>query len=158
MEVRGATESKRRRVRMPKRRMFTLEHANRSLPLITRIVSDIVHQHKIVSALEEQCGGTGDAATQDDLDAIRERYLAEIDKLRDLARELTEIGVELKDWRRGLVDFPSTLEGRDIYLCWRLGEREIEFWHDLDVGFPGRRPIDDAFLAAATGEAAEPVA
>ncbi len=136
MEVHGATEHRPQRHSGPKRRVFTVEHANRALPLVKRIVADIVEQHKRVSALEDKSNPE-----------LRDQYAAEIDKLRELARELTSIGVELKDWRRGLVDFLSIRDGREVYLCWKHGEESIEFWHDLEAGFPGRIHIDEGIVA-----------
>ena len=61
-----------------------------------------------------------------------------------LLRELADIGVEVKDPDRGLVDFRARMRGREVYLCWQLGEPDrIAFWHDLDAGFAGRRIIED---------------
>lgn len=56
--------------------------------------------------------------------------------------ELGELGVEFKDYERGLLDFPGERDGRAVYLCWQLGEPAVRFWHELDAGFPGRRPVD----------------
>ena len=64
---------------------------------------------------------------------------------RDVRRLLVErqaTGVVLRDLDRGLVDFPAVLEGREVYLCWELGEDEVGYWHDLDSGFGGRQPLD----------------
>ena len=61
--------------------------------------------------------------------------------MRSLATELEEIGCELKDVHTGLLDFRSLREDRVVYLCWRLGEDEIRFWHELDTGFAGRQPL-----------------
>ena len=147
MESHGATKSKRRQRSSSHRRVFTLDHAVRTLPLVKRIVSDIVKQYKVVSSLEEECHVPTPKSAGDVVDALRDRYNAELDKLRDLAAELTSVGCELKDWRRGLVDFPARHDGRDVYFCWRLGEDTVSFWHDVDSGFQGRRPIDAAFAA-----------
>lgn len=126
--------------------LFTLEHANRTLPLVRRIVADIVKQYKRVSALEEECE-VPTAPADESAEAARDRYGVELDKLRELAQELQSIGCELKDWRRGLVDFPAVHQGRSIYFCWRLGESSVTHWHERDAGFHGRRPVDQAFLA-----------
>ena len=65
-------------------------------------------------------------------------------EIEALLRELAELGVEVKDADRGLVDFRGVMRGREVYLCWQLGEPEhIAFWHDLDAGFAGRRIIED---------------
>jgi hypothetical protein len=62
-------------------------------------------------------------------------------KLEDFVDELSEIGCELKDYQMGLIDFVGRHEGRDIYLCWKLGEESITHWHELDSGFAGRQPV-----------------
>jgi hypothetical protein len=58
-------------------------------------------------------------------------------------REVVGQGIELKDIDRGLIDFPSPREGRVVYLCWRLGERRIRYWHEVDAGFAGRQPLEE---------------
>ena len=65
------------------------------------------------------------------------------ERLVDIVNRIQETGVLVKDLDIGLVDFPSLLEGEEIYLCWKLGEEHIEFWHGVDEGFTGRKPIDD---------------
>lgn len=65
-------------------------------------------------------------------------------EIEALLREIAELGVEVKDPNEGLVDFRAERRGREIYLCWKLGEGDrIAFWHDLDTGFAGRKIIED---------------
>lgn len=71
---------------------------------------------------------------------VSEAFLA----LRNGLLELQEMGVVLRDLERGLVDFPALRDGAEIYLCWEEGEEEIGHWHEVDTGFAGRRPLDDA--------------
>src|SRR3954465_7182968 len=139
----------------PKRR-FSLDEANSSLPLVKRVVGDIVKTHalamKLQHELERQVTAaaaskqTGHAAVtalqqspqnvtmQDQLDTC-------MAKLEDFVDELSEIGCELKDYQMGLIDFVGRHEGRDVYLCWKLGEESITHWHELDSGFAGRQPV-----------------
>jgi hypothetical protein len=63
--------------------------------------------------------------------------------LVEIVDRIQEAGVVVKDLDVGLVDFPSMLEGEEIYLCWKLGEEHIAFWHGIDEGFTGRKPLDD---------------
>ena len=121
-------------------RFFTLERARCALPLVRRITTDIVDQHRYVCELEDRCHQSG-AASNDN--ALRERYAAALDRLRDLIDELAAVGCELRDWRRGIVDFPAYHEGRRIEFCWRLGEADITHWHDPDAGFCGRRDVTE---------------
>lgn len=64
---------------------------------------------------------------------------------RDTLAEIDEIGVQVKDLSRGLLDFPCLLEGETVLLCWMQGEKEIGFWHTLEGGYAGRRPLDSRF-------------
>jgi len=139
----------------PKRR-FTLSEANRSLPLVKRIVGDIVKTHALAMKLQhelerqvtgaaasKQTGQAGVAALQQTPQNVtmQEQLDACMTKLEDFVDELSEIGCELKDYQMGLIDFVGRHEGRDVYLCWKLGEESITHWHELDSGFAGRQPV-----------------
>ena len=118
-------------------RKFTLEQANKTLPLVKRIVADIVaaHQRATTSQLRlEKAKGSEQQAAQRELDAS-------VDRLQDLVDELSDVGCALKDYQAGLIDFVGRHEGRDVYLCWKLGEERITYWHELDGGFAGRKPV-----------------
>jgi hypothetical protein len=80
-------------------------------------------------------------------DAARRRAQREkaLQEARDTLAEIDEIGVQVKDLEKGLLDFPCLLEGRTVLLCWKLGEKEIGFWHTTEDGFAGRRPLDARF-------------
>ena len=71
---------------------------------------------------------------------LQARAVGVIGRLRDLLREVSELGVEVKA-ADGLVDFRSKLHGRTVYLCWKYGEERVAFWHELDTGFGGRQPL-----------------
>ena len=130
---------------MPER-VYTIEQANRTLPLVRRIAEDIVTQYGRWQerVREFEIVTTRSTADQQDERAARlqrevQALAAEIDSY---VAELAELGVEFKDYERGLLDFPGEREGRPVYLCWQLGEPAVRFWHELDAGFPGRRPVD----------------
>ena len=116
------------------RRRFTLQQANKALPLVTRIVRDIVNTHEratqLQAKLEESTGR--ESALQSQLDSA-------LEQLQDYVDELGSIGVELKDYESGLIDFPGRHQGRDIYLCWKLGEEKVTHWHELHSGYAGRQ-------------------
>ena len=119
------------------RRRFTLEQANRSLPLVQRVVSDIVLTREEATRLQtklEAAAGKEHKRVQEDLDVA-------IDKLHVYLDELTEIGCELKDFQAGLVDFIGRHQGRDICLCWKLGEERVAHFHEVSAGFAGRLPV-----------------
>ncbi len=129
-----------------RRRCFSIDEANRALVLVKRIVADVVASYARLVDLQEvmetaQVGGDYGASrrAQQDLMAVAKR-------LQGFARELDEVGVELKDWSAGVVDFPSTLDGREIYLCWRHGEARVDFWHELDQD-PAQRQCVSQLMA-----------
>jgi hypothetical protein len=74
--------------------------------------------------------------------AEREKALGEA---RDTLAEIDEIGVQVKDLEQGLLDFPAAMDGRTVLLCWKLGEKEIGYWHSEEDGFAGRKPLDARF-------------
>jgi hypothetical protein len=116
---------------------FTLAKANLTLPLVKRIVSDIVKTHAQVVALQaavETAKLKDQPAVQADLDRALEQLQTYVDELHD-------IGCDLKDYQIGLVDFLGRHQGRPVCLCWKLGEETIGYWHELRAGFAGRQPI-----------------
>ena len=124
-------------------KLFTLDQANRALPLVRRVADDIAQQQRVVTALELAAGQEKGGPSKE----LRHRYHEAVERLRELADELTEIGCELKDAAQGLVDFQAEHAGRVVYLCWRLGEDRIEYWHELHTGFGGRQKVESDFGA-----------
>lgn len=133
------------------KRYFTPEEANQALPLVRAIVGDIVRQfHDVRERKErlEQIRELRGAKARDANDVYSEEVSQMEDDLEKDAsvlqgyvEELDKIGVQLKDVSRGLVDFPSLMDGREVYLCWLLGEEEVTHWHELDAGFQGRQSL-----------------
>jgi hypothetical protein len=64
-------------------------------------------------------------------------------RLKDVLVEFEQREIEIKDVDRGLIDFPALRDGKEVFLCWEMGEEDIEFWHDLDAGYPGRERLSD---------------
>ncbi len=129
-----------------KMKTFTLEQANRTLPLVSRIVQDIVTLYPRWMECMSELDLLNARARADDHDPRRDEIERQAQSLaRDIdacIHELRALGMEYKmPLDAGLVDFPGELQGRPIYLCWRLGERAVTHWHELDAGFAGRRPI-----------------
>jgi hypothetical protein len=120
------------------RRRFTLQQANATLPLVRRIVADVVRIHGEAGKLQQQFEKVVGTAEQG---AVQSRLEQAMHRLEDFVDELSEIGCELKDYQSGLIDFTGRHLGRDISLCWKLGEGDIAFWHETNTGFAGRKPV-----------------
>ena len=87
-------------------------------------------------------GGNGGGHAAGDLNAARDEFTDLAGELDDCVRRLEAHGVLLKDPDVGLLDFPSLREGREVLLCWRVGEEDVSYWHEVSDGFAGRKPID----------------
>ena len=124
-------------------KIFTVQEANALLPNVRSILAKIQQAHKNVSRYSNEAKKAADAAERGGggmVDGVL--YARLLTKLTILMTELEGMGVQLKDYERGLVDFPSLREGRVVLLCWQLGEGdELEWWHDVDSGFAGRTPL-----------------
>ena len=127
-------------------RLFTLEQARELLPTVRQLLSEIQAAKGEVDARGAELGRllaltAGNGHLADDVATARAGVEQAASGLQERMRELEDIGVELKGIDDGLCDFPSLREGRVVYLCYRLGEEDIGFWHELDTGFAGRRPL-----------------
>lgn len=132
-------------------RFFTVEEANRTLPLVSRITADIVHENdrlqQVLPRLKEVrmlARRNPDAAEK--LEALRADIAAVSSRLEGYLDELGQIGCVFKG-PQGLVDFYSMREGRPVFLCWHHGEEEVRYWHELDGGFAGRQALEPAAAA-----------
>lgn len=127
------------------RRVFTLDEANRTLPLVTRIIGDIVRVNGEMMQIyrqAEKLRAEGRSVKAEELsDSLQDRA----EQVESLAEELDAVGCVCKDPQVGLVDFPARVEGRIVLLCWRLGEEQVRFWHELEAGFAGRKSVRGVF-------------
>lgn len=119
------------------RRHFTVDQANKALPLVRRVTADIIKTHAGAVALQQQL----EKAAAKDRGPLQTQLETTMHRLEDYVDELSEIGCDLKDYQMGLIDFTGRHEGRDVCLCWKMGEEQIGFWHELDAGYTGRQPI-----------------
>jgi hypothetical protein len=127
---------------------FTLAEANRTLPLVKRIVADLVSLHPqwrdLASKYEVVAAGARpDWGESTEQLALRGRIEEIARQINGYLEELTQIGCVFKGFDLGLVDFYGKLEGREIFWCWKQGEERIEHWHDLETGYGGRQPIPE---------------
>ena len=122
-------------------RYFSVAQANRALVLVRRIVADVVRDYRRLRGLQEAFESYDQKGNLPMAEQARQGYVDVFNRLSELRDELEEIGCELKDYDLGLVDFPARLDGHEVVLCWKLGEPTVAFWHEIEGGFSGRRPI-----------------
>jgi hypothetical protein len=124
---------------------WTVERANRALPLVRRIADDLVRTHATWQALVEQFELAAVRSTATKPDPEAERLAREVQRaakeIQGFVGELTSLGVECKSIESGLMDFPGERDGRLVYFCWKHGESAVTHWHELDAGFAGRQPL-----------------
>jgi hypothetical protein len=130
------------------KKFFTVDEANKALPLVRAIVRDITElacelreRHERLVRLKPDDRLRLSEAHEEELLQVRSDVDRGQEKMEEYVRELKELGVELKDYFTGLIDFPSLMDGRPVYLCWRLGEAEVGYWHELEAGFSGRQKL-----------------
>jgi len=124
-------------------KLFTIQEANALLPSVKTIVKNIQQAHRRVAQYRDEAKQAAEAAEKGGGGITSGLAYAEaLTALTTTIAELEALGVQLKDFERGLVDFPSMRDGRVVLLCWQMGEGdELEWWHDVDAGFAGRTPL-----------------
>ena len=130
-----------------RRRLYTLAEATAALALVRPLLEELSESKRGLDAvhgsllrLTPHQRENGHRLNAIGLEQQMERL---VDHLARGIREIEVMGIELKDIDAGLIDFPALHRGRIVYLCWRLGEDEISFWHEISTGFAGRRPISE---------------
>ncbi len=122
---------------------FTLAEANAALDIIRPLLTEILkirdeilaRQPEVWPAIERSAGNGGNATLS--------KIASDFSRLDDLVHKVLETGVQVKDINTGLLDFPAWRVDHEVYLCWKFGEGDIGFWHEVDAGFAGRRPIEE---------------
>ena len=124
-------------------KLFTIQEANALLPSVRAILAKIQRAHRNLTRYRDEARKAADAAEHGGggiADGVA--YAGVLTEMTSKMTELEALGVQLKDFERGLIDFPSLREGRVVLLCWQMGEGdELEWWHDVDAGFAGRTPL-----------------
>jgi len=118
---------------------FTPSEAKKTLPLVKKIVKDILDTSKEMRLLADDLGG----------EIKNNPVIGKMaDDINDFIQEIEEIGCHYKDWNFtiGLVDFPAVIDGEEVFLCWRSDEDEILYYHEIEAGYAGRKLIPKKFL------------
>lgn len=124
------------------KRFFTVNEANELIPFLSDRLTRIRRTH----------GELGELSAREPLDPeeitlrggtpVHGRYLSLVSSLHSDVTEICSRGCQLKDLESGLIDFPTIWEGREVYLCWKLGETRVGFWHEVEAGFSGRQALE----------------
>lgn len=119
---------------MDELKLFTPKEANQTLPLVKRIVADILNTGDRIRSLSAQIGTNAESNPQ---------IVQWVNQLEELFEELESLGCSYKDWNFtvGLVDFPAVIDGQEVFLCWRSDEEALKYYHEIDAGFTGRKLI-----------------
>ncbi|MDQ3711121.1 MAG: DUF2203 domain-containing protein [Acidobacteriota bacterium] len=123
-------------------KLFTVQEANDLLLVIRPKLEKIKMQYAATTELRESAKSAAKAATDSGGGGMESgtHYVKSLYEIGKLTTELHELGIHLKDYSRGLIDFPSLRDNRTVLLCWQLGEDEqIEWWHEVEAGFAGRQ-------------------
>jgi hypothetical protein len=126
---------------MPK--FFTLRQANEALNIIRPLMDEVQairqrileKQPETWTAIEKSVGNGGNRTLS--------RMVQDFERLDALVHSILDTGAQVKDINTGLLDFSALKDGREVYLCWQVGEGEIAFWHEVEAGYAGRQPIDN---------------
>jgi hypothetical protein len=131
-------------------RTFTAEEANEALAELRPVAERMVTHRRALSEAQRRqtelvvkIAGNGGDLGPSDLEEAAAAIQREADAIADCIRVLDEAGVQVKSLEEGLLDFPSLRDGKDIFLCWKVGEERVAWWHGVDEGFAGRKPLDD---------------
>jgi len=131
---------------------FSLDEANRMLPLVSRIVRDIIDQYRewqrTVEAFEIAATLSRSEKPTPEAEALQHKAQELARDIQGFVGELSALGLEFKGFELGLVDFPADVEGRPIFWCWKHGEAAVTHWHDIDAGFNGRQPVESLLAPA----------
>jgi hypothetical protein len=125
----------------PFERLFTPEEANQLLDRLRPVVDELVQARDQVSELRPDLAGALQQAMKNGGSQATGRLMQLLQRIRKLVERIQSQGVLVKDIDQGLLDFPARHQGRIVFLCWKHGEDQIAFWHDLEGGFAGRQPL-----------------
>jgi hypothetical protein len=122
-------------------KLFTVEEANALLPDLRRLLANIRRERAVLQRLEAEVKRASERAAEGGGSVFGSQYATALNRVMQEVQMVVGLGIEIKDFDRGLCDFPHLREGRVVLLCWQDGEERIAWWHEPDGGFAGRQPL-----------------
>ena len=126
-------------------RLFTLSEARSLIPRLRRLLARVTSERENLLDMRVELDRAREKAELNGGSRLGPTYLVHLIAFSEAVHEIELLGVHIKDFRTGLVDFPHERDGRIVYLCWKPDEEEIGWWHETDSGFAGRQPLTDDF-------------
>ena len=124
-------------------RIFTMGEANSLLPELEGLLKQIKEARRCLNKIRGAVRKARDRAEQGGGSPQGPLYIKNLELITNRLEKIQDMGVMVKDLEKGLCDFPFVRDGKVVYLCWMLGEPEIEWWHSTETGFSGRKPLDE---------------
>jgi len=125
-------------------RIFTLAEANGLIPELEQLWSTIKEGRQILVDTREEVKKASAQASLGGGTVVGVQYIKGLQSINSSLHAIQELGVVIKDVEIGLCDFPFLLDGRLVFLCWKSGEEQVRWWHDIDSGYANRQPIEDS--------------
>ncbi len=143
----------------PEKKYFTVAEANAALPLVRAIVRDIAELARTLQDRYERLARIRPTETarlgepyHEEIVELQEELERDRERMQEYEQELQQLGIELKDHQQGLLDFPCWMDDREVFLCWKLGEPRVAYWHELDAGFAGRQRLAETVPVGSSPE------
>ena len=122
-------------------RTFTVSEARRLIPKLRKLLARVLEKREVLANLRAEIDLAREKAESNGGSPFGQVYLSNLIEFTEAVQRVQMLGVHVKDFRTGLVDFPHERDGRIVYLCWKPDEEEITWWHETDAGFAGRQPL-----------------
>jgi hypothetical protein len=122
-------------------KLFSVEEARALLPTLRRLMQIIRDEREVLRVLSAEIKQAGARARENGGSPAGQRYLTALHRISQYAEQITNLGIQIKDFDKGLCDFPHQREGNVVLLCWQWGEDDIEWWHEIEAGFAGRQRL-----------------
>jgi hypothetical protein len=124
---------------------FTLQEAQSLIPMLRKLLELISREREVLADMNAELTRAREKAEFGGGSVMGPAYLRHLTRFSEAVDNVQSLGVLIKDYKAGLIDFPYLYEGRIVYLCWRLGEGEIDWWHETEAGFAGRKLLTSDF-------------